>query len=238
MVPSLEVQARALFTERPRLRLAALGARANEHALDRRPFGVEAEWLPAEEHEDLALRYLELNRAAFPRLPLPRWALSDLYLMPGAIGLLLRDDAIQAAYVAAPSVVPGRFVGVSLLSVAPGLGAWAKALTLRMLRARVVHGVAQWANPAVRAHTRLGPLRILGRVPGGHDLGDASFAYETLLDEATWAASMTRSLSLPVTERVAVDDEAALRTLLDRAEAGERLRIVPPGLEQGQVLLG
>jgi len=237
VVPSLDVQAQAWFAERPRLRFAALGARVNEPALDRRPFGVEAGWLPAEEHEDLALGYLELNRAAFPRLPLPRWALSDLYLMPGAIGLLLDGDAIQAAYVAAPSVVPGRFVGVSLLSVVPGLGAWVKTLTLRMLRARVVHGVAQWANPAVRAHTRLGPLRVLGRVPGGHDLGDASFAYETVLDEATWAAAMARALTVPVRGRVAVDDVAALRALLDRAGAGEDVRIAPPGLDAGHVLL-
>lgn len=238
MIPPLDVQARAFFAAQPRLRLAALGVRVNAPALDLCPFGIEAEWLAAEDHEPLALRYLALNARAFPRLPVPRWVLSDLYLMPGAIGLLLDGDEVQAAYVAAPSVIAGRFVGVSLLSVVPGLGAWAKTLTLRMLRARLVHGVAQWANPAVRAHTRLGPLRVLGRVPGGHDLGDASFAYETVLDEPIWAAAMARQLILPVRERVAADDTNAVCNLLDRAESGEELRIVPPGLDAGHVLLG
>ncbi|MDY7232346.1 hypothetical protein [Hyalangium rubrum] len=246
------------FSRHPELSLAALGASANAQALDLKPAGVPATFLPAEEHGALVLQYRELNQLAFGALGTPSWVVSDLYLLPGAIGLLrcparlledsarerlgLPDEALTvgAAYYAAPSVVSGVFIGVSLLSFVRGIraGMWAKMLTLRMLRARRLRGVAQWHNPSVRVHTRLGPLRLVGRVPGAHEYVEQSFLYETELeDEARQVAAMERRLTVAPTMRVSVKDTAALRRLLERAEAGEVLHLVPPGLEEGHVLV-
>jgi hypothetical protein len=254
----MNVQAADFFSRHPELSLQALGASANVEALDLKPAGVPVKFLPAEHQGPLVLQYRELNRLAFGTLGIPSWVLSDLYLLPGVIGLLrcparmlneearqklrLADEepAIGAAYYAAPSVVPGVFIGVSMLSFVRGIqaGAWVKVLTLKMLRARRLRGVAQWHNPSVRVHTRLGPLRLVGSVPGDHEYVDQSFLYETDLgDEPSLLQAMERRLVLPVTKRVGATDKQALLALLRRAEAGEVLHIVPPGLEDGHVLV-
>ena len=254
----MNVQAADFFSRHPELSLQALGASANVEALDLKPAGVPVKFLPAEHQGPLVLQYRELNRLAFGTLGIPSWVLSDLYLLPGVIGLLrcparmlneearqklqLADEepAIGAAYYAAPSVVPGVFIGVSMLSFVRGIqaGAWVKVLTLKMLRARRLRGVAQWHNPSVRVHTRLGPLRLVGSVPGDHEYAEQSFLYETDLgDEPRLLQAMERRLVLPITKRVGATDKPALLTLLRRAEAGEVLHIVPPGLEDGHVLV-
>jgi hypothetical protein len=48
---------------------------------------------------------------------------------------------------------------------------------------------------------------------------------------------MERKLVLPPTLRVAVDDTATLTGLLRRAEEGEVLHIIPPGVEAGRILV-
>ncbi|WP_224362459.1 hypothetical protein [Hyalangium versicolor] len=254
----MHVLAEGFFARHPELSLSALGAAANEEALDLKPAGVPVKFLGAEHHVELVKQYRELNQLAFQAIGVPSWVLSDLYLLPGAIGLLrcparMLDDkareklgladealAIGAAYYAAPSVVPGRFIGVSMMSFVRGIraGSWVKMLTLRMLRAQRLRGVAQWNNPSVRVHTRLGPLRLVGAVPGDHDYADRSFLYETeLVDEVRQVAAMERQLHLPSTLQVAVDDTEALTALLRRAEEGEQLYIVPPGVEAGRLLI-
>ena len=248
------------FARHPEIQLAALGAGDNADALDLRPFGVKVDYRPAERYPDLVERYRAANAHAFPgALTLPGWVLSDLYLLPGAIGLLLcggsvldvptrkrlglspDDEAIAAAYLAAPTVKPRAFIGVSLLSLVPKIvaGAWVKALTLRMLGARRLRGVAQWANPSVRVHTRMGPIRVVSAVPGTHEFRAKSFVYESdLSDEARWTAAMARrTVSMPST-KIRATDEAALGELLTRAEAGEEIYLVPPGLDaSGNVLV-
>lgn len=254
----MHVLAERFFARHPELSLAALGAAANEEALDLKPAGVPVKFLPAELHVETVRQYRELNQLAFQVIGVPRWVLSDLYLLPSAIGLLrcparmLEDKARQllglsgealaigAAYYAAPSVVPGMFIGVSMLSFVRGIraGSWVKMLTLRMLRARRVRGVAQWHNPSLRVHTRLGPLRLVGRVPGEHEYADRSFLYETELgDEVRQVAAMERQLRLPPTLHVDLDDTTALTGLLRRAEEGEELHLVPPGVEAGRILV-
>jgi hypothetical protein len=224
----------ALGTDR---RVFALGARANRPHLDLEPFGVPCEWLPAEDHPELCEQYLALNRAKFPDLPLERWVLSDVYLLPGAIvGVMDRDDRILSAWVGLPSVVRHERIGVSLLSVAPGMGAWAKAFGARVHRARSLRGVARWASKSLRTHVRMGPLRVLGPVPGGRD--DGAFAYATDLDDGTWEAAMAGQLDWPVLRRVRADDRIATDGILEAAAAGEPVRIVPPGLDGGWVTLG
>lgn len=254
----LSEAAREFFAGEPELSLAALGARDNRAALELRPCGQPVTFLAAEESGQLAQQYLALNQYAFGLLGLPRWVLSDLYLLPSVVGLvrapsrLLREDvqhklglapdapAIAAAYVAVPTLTPGHFVGASLLSFLPGAraSAWVKTLTLRMLGARQLRGVTQWDSSAVRVHTRLGALRLVGRAPGGHEYAERTFVYESdLRDEGSWARAMRRELHLPATRRVRVDDAASLAALLERAEGGEPLYLVPPGLEDGHVLV-
>jgi hypothetical protein len=247
------------FARHPDLSLGALGARANAAAIDTRPFGQPLTYYAAEDHPDLVERYRAANGYAFPgELALPGWVLSDLYLLPGAIGLLLcpartlavplrkrlglhaDDKAIAAAYLGAPTVTPGLFIGVSLISLLPGIhaGAWVKATSLRMLRATRMRGIAQWQNPSVRVHTRMGPLRVVGAVPGTHEFRHKSFVYETDLgSDARWRDAMARKLSIPPTRRLPPDDASALNDLLTRAEQGEQIHIVPPGLDARDGLL-
>jgi hypothetical protein len=256
---TLEALTEDFFARHPELSLGALGASLNAAALDLRPFGREARYFNAERHPALVERYRAANLYSFPgELALPGWVLSDLYLLPGVIGLLLcpatelkpairkrlelhpDDEAIAAAYVAAPSVTPGLFIGVSLISLFPEIraGAWVKALTLKMLRAKKLRGIAQWSNPSIRVHTRMGPMRVVGPVPGTHEFRARSFVYESdLADEALWGEAMARRQVSPPTCRIKSDDLPALAELLARAEAGEVITLTPPGLDASGYLL-
>lgn len=247
------------FARHPELTLAALGAGANREALDLQPFGREARFYPAEKHPRLVELYRAANLYSFPgELALPGWVLSDLYLLPGVIGLLMcsarelkpavrkrlglsaDDEAIAAAYVAAPSIVPRLGIGVSLISLIPAIhaGTWVKALTIKMMRLQHLRGVAQWSNPAVRVHTRMGPLRVVGSVPGTHEFRSRSFVYESdLTDEAAWEDAMARRTQMTPTRKIPSADLTELGALLDRAEAGERILVVPPGLDASDNVL-
>jgi hypothetical protein len=252
--------ARDFFARHSEVRLGALGAAGNARALDLEPFGIPVTYHAAERNPALVERYRDANALAFPGdLTLPGWVLSDLYLLPGAIGLLTcpgrfldvptrkrlglhpDDEAVAAAYYGAPSVEAGTFIGVSLLSLVPKIlaGAWVKALTLRMLRAQRLRGVAQWQSPSIRVHTRMGPLRVVSSVPGTHEFRARSFVYESdLTDPERWTAAMARRASLTPDEKIRASDVERLTLLLERADAGERIQIVPPGLDAaGNVLV-
>jgi hypothetical protein len=255
MNPTMDELARDFFRRHTDVRLAALGARQNAASMELEPFGVKAEFFAAEEHPALVERYRDANALAFPGdLTLPGWVLSDLYLLPAAIGVLVchgrfldvptrkrlslgpDDIAIAAAYYAAPTIQPGTFIGVSLLSLAPKIlaSAWVKALTLRMVRAKRLRGVAQWASPAVRVHTRMGPLRVVSSVPGTHEFRARSFVYESELgDQTAWTSAMARRASAAPDEKIHSSDTDRLGALAARAESGERIYVVPPGLDPG-----
>lgn len=255
----------SFLASHPECRFRALGARANRDALDLAPFGVPVEFLDAAEHPAWVERYHAANLASFTGfMALPGWVLVDLFLMPAAIGLLTcparlctrrpagladDDEAVAAAYYAAPSLWPGTVIGVSLISLREGLGAAGllKALTLRMLRAERQRGIAQWANRSLRVHTRFGALRLEGPVPGAHDKAGESFVYSVdLRDPAATAAAMARPSSAPDPEAPPgvrwrpVADRSALAALLDRAAVGEVVHILPPGLSSDglRVLVG
>lgn len=257
---SLDPLAKDFFARHPELSLCALGAADNAKALDLSPFGVRATFHAAEKRPDLVEKYRAANALAFPgELTLPGWVLSDLYLLPGALGLLLcrasvldvptrkrlglspDDEAICAGYLAAPTVTPRAFIGVSLLSLVPKIlaGAWVKALTLRMLGARRLRGVAQWQNPSVRVHTRMGPLRVVSAVPGTHEFRARSFVYESDLSrEELWTAAMARRMNVPPTHKIRATDTDTLGALVEAAEGGETIYVVPPGLDaSGNVLV-
>lgn len=247
------------FARHPELTLAALGAGANREALDLQPFGQPVRFYAAEKHPQLVELYRAANLYSFPgELALPGWVLSDLYLLPGVIGLLMcgarelkpalrkrlslsvDDDAIAAAYVAAPGIVPRLGIGVSLISLIPAIhaGTWVKALTMKMMRLERLRGVAQWSNPAVRVHCRMGPLRVVGSVPGTHEFRSRSFVYESdLTDETAWEEAMAKKTQIAPTRKIPSSDLDALGALLDRAESGERIFVVPPGLDASDNVL-
>ncbi|MBK7583725.1 MAG: hypothetical protein IPI67_26465 [Myxococcales bacterium] len=252
--------ARDFFGRHPDVTLAALGARHNAASLDLEPASCPVKYFAAEQHPSLVERYRDANALAFPGdLTLPGWVLSDLYLLPSAIGLLVcpgsfldvptrkrlslgpEDVAIAAAYYAAPTIEPGTFIGVSLLSLVPKIlaSAWVKALTLKMVRARRLRGVAQWASPAVRVHTRMGPLRVVSSVPGTHEFRAKSFVYESNLEDSdAWSAAMARKPTTAVAEKIPSSDFERLAAMCASAEAGEQIFVVPPGLDpSGNVLI-
>jgi hypothetical protein len=243
----------------PECRFRALGARVNRDALDLAPFGLPIEHLDAAEHPTWVDRYHAANRARFKgSVALPGWVLVDLYLMPAAIGMItcparlcdlrppgLKDDdeAVAAAYYAAPSIVPGVVIGTSLISLREGIGAAGivKAMTLAMLRAKRQRGIAQWDNTSLRVHTRLGTLRLEGPIPSAHGKAGDSFLYSVdLADPAVVAAAMRRPSGASDPDEaeagalgarwVPVADRAALGEMLRRAAAGEAIEILPPGL--------
>jgi hypothetical protein len=241
--------------QHPECSFRALGAGQNRAALDLAPFGHPVDFLDAALHPAWVERYHAANLARFTGpISLPGWVLVDLYLMPAAIGLITcparlcdvrppgladDDEAVAAAYYAAPSVTPGTVIGVSLISLREGLGGAAllKAMTLAMLRARTQRGIAQWNNRSLRVHTRLGPLKLEGPIPAVHAKADESFVYAVdVSDPAVVAASMIRPAAAadpsppPGARWIAVDDRPTLADLLRRAASGEPVSILPPGL--------
>ena len=132
--PDMDAMARDFFARHPEVKLAALGAKENARSMDLSPFGVPMHYYAAERHPQLVERYRDANALAFPGdLTLPGWVLSDLYLLPSAVGLLTcpghfidvptrkrlglhpDDLSVAAAYFCSPSVCPGSFIGVSLV---------------------------------------------------------------------------------------------------------------------------
>jgi hypothetical protein len=246
----------------PECRLRAIGVRQNKGVLDLDPFGHEVEFLDAATNPTWVERYHAANRARFPGLlSLPGWVLVDLYLMPAAIGLLTcparyldvrppglgpDDEGIAAAYYAAPSLVPGTVIGVSLISLRESLGGAGivKAVTLEMVRARTQRGIAQWSNRSLRVHTRLGPLKLEGPVPGVHAEADESFVYSVdLRDHKAVRVALARPRgpdpeAPPGARWISSRDADTLDSLLERAEDGDLIEILPPGLSSdGQRVL-
>ena len=246
------------FERNPDLELRAVGARIHKPVVDLEPYGIPCQYLDAENHPDLVRAYYASNRQAFPdELSLPGWVLADLYLLPALVGLLVGDagsrpthwpleplpdgKAVLAAYYAAPSLTPGLFIGVSLLSAIPGVGAGSmvKALTLRVNRAARVRGISKWDTRAIRSHVKVGPMRIVTGAPGPHEHSARSFVYETRVDdEQALSRSLEGKSELEPTEYFRVDDPAAIAEVLKRSESGECLAIVAPGVDdQGRVCL-
>lgn len=185
----------AFFATWTGLRFGLLGHAENRRELDLEPLGVRAEFWAAESHAGLVMQYHAANAEKFGgSLALPGWVLVDLYLMPGAIAILLdADDTLVAAWCGVPTVTPGVVMGVSLLSMREGIGAAyvVKRLGLASLRARVQRGITQWDSRSLRTHTRLGALRIVGPAPEIHGESGRSFVYEVELGAESPRASYT-----------------------------------------------
>lgn len=69
-----------------------------------------------------------------------------------------------AGYCAAPTPIPGGFVGWSLCSAIPGIGTTVKGLGLAVYGARTLTGVAQFSDPGIRVHRKFGRMEIIAAV--------------------------------------------------------------------------
>jgi len=215
----------SFFAAHPRFRLAALGHAANFPMLNLAPHGVPVTTLDAARDPEWVARYHAANAAAFGGpLALPGWVLVDLYLLPSVVTLLVDGDDVVAAWCGVPTVTPGVVMGVSLFSTRRGLGAASvvKSCGVAMHRAHTQRGITQWDNPALRAHCRLGPLRVVGPAPAVHGAAERSFVYEC----AVGAAAPVPVGWIPVAEGPRVAAEAA---------AGACCWVVSPGLRAGCV---
>jgi uncharacterized protein YbaA (DUF1428 family) len=66
-----------------------------------------------------------------------------------------------AGYCAAPTPIPGEWVGWSLCSAIPGLGTTTKGLGLEVYRASRLTGVAQFTDQAIRVHRKFGRMQVV-----------------------------------------------------------------------------
>ena len=86
----MSVQLQELFTKRPDLEMVALGSEVHRAQLDLLPLGIPVQFRSAESSPELVQAYHALNHQAFAApLYLPGWVLADLFLLPGAVGLLV-----------------------------------------------------------------------------------------------------------------------------------------------------
>jgi hypothetical protein len=69
-----------------------------------------------------------------------------------------------AGYCAAPTPVPGGWVGWSLCSAVPGLGTTTKGIGLEVYAAGTLTGVAQFYDQGLRVHRRFGRMRVISAV--------------------------------------------------------------------------
>lgn len=192
-------------------------------------------------------------------MAMPRWIFLDGGELSGGIAGLGRRTATAspaerallrpaadyagllplAMYIAIPTFEPGTWFGHNLASLAPqlpdeglgGLGSLTKALALKLFRARAQIGAAQWGSPAMRIHTRLGPLEILTAWTPAHTR-PSTLTYRARVDDAALrhlARDPRGAVSTPAPALwLESDDEGAMQRLQDRVEAGERLWVGGP----------
>lgn len=136
-----------------------------------------------------------------------------------------------AGYCAAPTVDQGRMTGWSLCSAVPtlGLGFVAKALALACYRAKLLCGITQYDNIALRTHTRFGPARVQAAVVHLHT-APGSLIYET--DFERWHSRAVDSDPMPdPTWFVSVRDTSRHNELQEMINArSQTITILPPGI--------
>jgi hypothetical protein len=132
-----------------------------------------------------------------------------------------------AGYCAAPTPVPGGWVGWSLCSAIHGLGTTAKGLGLAIYGARTLTGVAQFTDQALRVHRRFGPMRVLSAVLELHPVAH-TLVYRT--DVHAPEAEQTPTMWMDSR------DLEAQREMQAKLDAGtSRFYILSPGLVDDRV---
>jgi hypothetical protein len=138
-----------------------------------------------------------------------------------------RGPVPVAGYCAAPTPVPGEWVGWSLCSAVPGLGTTVKGVALEVYRARTLTGVAQFTDQALRVHRRFGPMQIMAPTldlhPVPHTMVYRTHVYGPEPEQAPTMWMDARDLD-------------AQREMQAKVDAGtSRYFILSPGLADGQV---
>jgi hypothetical protein len=132
-----------------------------------------------------------------------------------------------AGYCAAPTPVPGGWVGWSLCSAIPGLGTTAKGLGLEVYGARTLTGVAQFSDQGLRVHRRFGRMGVICAVLELHPVAH-TLVYRTDVHEDDDDQSPTFWMDCR--------DLDAQRTMQAKIDAGtSRFYILSPGLVDDRV---
>jgi hypothetical protein len=132
-----------------------------------------------------------------------------------------------AGYCAAPTPVPGGWVGWSLCSAIPGLGTTAKGLALEVYGASRLTGVAQFFDPALHVHRKFGRMRVLAAVVDLHPVPN-TLIYRTDVYDDDDGQSPTSMMDCR--------DGAAQRELQAKIDAGvAKVYVLSPGLVDDQV---
>jgi hypothetical protein len=132
-----------------------------------------------------------------------------------------------AGYCAAPTPVPGGWVGWSLCSAISGLGTTAKGVGLEIYAARTLTGVAQFSDQGLRVHRRFGPMEILAAIVGLHPVPH-TMVYRTDVHQPDEERTPTMWMDCR--------DLAAQREIQAKIDAGAgRFYILSPGLVGEQV---
>jgi hypothetical protein len=152
-----------------------------------------------------------------------------------------RDDAFVplSMWIAVRCAEEGAWFGHNLASAnlllegaarLPGLATFTKALGLLVTRARRQYGATQWASPALGLHLGLGPLRVLSAYTPAHTHAE-TLSYRLEVDERHLLRCLqgrSREGAPARAPDLVVDagDEAALRALQERIEAGEAWELI------------
>lgn len=148
-----------------------------------------------------------------------------------ADGLGYEGPIPVAGYCAAPTPVPGAWVGWSLCSALPGLGTTAKGVALEAYRATSLTGIAQFWDPALRVHRKFGRMEIVSAVLDLHPVPN-TMVYRTEVYAGDGAGDGAGQATMMLDGR----DTAAQREIQARIDAGHsRFLILSPGLVENRV---
>ncbi|HWE09006.1 MAG TPA: hypothetical protein VG325_06615 [Solirubrobacteraceae bacterium] len=138
-----------------------------------------------------------------------------------------RGPVPVAGYCAAPTPIPGRWVGWSLCSAISGLGTTAKGLGLEIYGSRTLTGVAQFSDQGLRVHRRFGPMQIVAAVLNLHPVPH-TMVYRTEVHQPEEERSPTMWMDCR--------DLAVQHEMQAKIDAGtSRFYILSPGLVDNQV---
>jgi hypothetical protein len=207
--------------------------------MDRAPLGVpikKSNWFdPTLRKSELFIDHLDwLDADTFGPLGMrmPRWALYDCAALPGAIiGL---GEAIggvmqpRSMCLLTPRLGPDEWLAYSISShpFDPALEVETLALSIAAVGAKRVLATAQWASHHLDVHARFGPLELLAAWIPAHT-SPRSFVYAFDVTRERLVAARAKKAEAPA-DATLVDaaDEALLRSLQARIEAGTRLELV------------
>jgi hypothetical protein len=217
------------------------------------------------EHAAFADLWVRGNQIAFGGLEdmgMPSWVFVDCVIMAfAAVGFMLPADQTPEAvrreleipddydgwvpiseYSICPTVEADTVAAFSLQSriQGRGIGTRTKALGLYTADVDFQTGVTQYTSPALRVHTRFGPMEVLVDRPPAHDHSEKSLAYRLDVPSQAELARLAAGephdpsvSSTPDGERwtFEVGDPESHEHLSSHLEEGGCAWVVQPGME-------